>query len=50
MTIKVDKEGMEAIKALCDIALKVGGLRNFEGVRQVLNAVRLIEDAKQENE
>lgn len=41
MRIVVDKEGQEAINQLCDLALKVNGLANLEGVNVILSAVVL---------
>ena len=40
MEIKADKEGKEAIRMLCDVGLKVGGLQNLQGVLQVLNCIK----------
>lgn len=39
MIIKVDKEGLEAIKGLADIALKMGGLNNLQPVNKILASV-----------
>lgn len=36
MQIKTDKQGADAIRALCDIALKSGGMANLAGITQVL--------------
>ena len=44
MIIKTDQEGMEAIKQLCDIALKVNGLSILQGILGILNVTSLIED------
>jgi hypothetical protein len=42
MIIKVDAEGNEIIKQLCDIALKTYGLSNLEGVTKILSSVELL--------
>lgn len=47
MHIKADKEGVEAIQALCDVALKTGGLQNLNFVNTVLAKT---EREKQEDE
>ncbi len=41
MIIKADEQGQEAIKQLCDLALKATGLSNLQGVIQILNSVQL---------
>ena len=43
MIIQVDSEGQKAVEALCDVALKIGGLQNMKGVQQVLMAVKPFE-------
>lgn len=43
MEIKADKEGIEAIKQLCDIALKHGGLANHNPVAMILNSIKPME-------
>ena len=30
MLIKADKEGMDKIRMMCDICLRVGGMRNLD--------------------
>lgn len=37
MKIIADKEGQEAIQALCDLALKVGGLNNLDAINKILS-------------
>jgi hypothetical protein len=44
--IVVDKAGKKAVRELCDLALKVGGMQNFDHVRNVLDSVEFIEDKK----
>jgi len=39
MIIKVDKEGQKAIRDLCDIALRSGGLNNFAAIQYILRSV-----------
>ncbi len=41
MIIEVDNDGFEAIKQLCDIALRQGGMNNLQGIQIVLNSVSL---------
>jgi len=40
MVILADSEGQRAIKALCDIALKTGGLRNLPGINAILCSIK----------
>ena len=44
MIIEADKEGVEVVKQLCDIALKQGGIQNLKGVTEVLAALKEIGD------
>ena len=44
MVIRVDQEGREAIQQLCDVALRVNGIANLEGVNTILRAVESIEE------
>jgi len=46
MKITADKEGQEAIKQLIDIALKQGGLQNYNAVGTILNSISLIETSE----
>lgn len=43
MIIQVDADGRKAISQLCDIALKVGGLNNLQGVSDILGALTPVE-------
>lgn len=43
MVIKADKEAADAIKQLCDIALRSGGIQNMEGVIAILRSIKLEE-------
>ncbi len=47
MKIIADKEGIQAIQQLCDIALKQGGLQNLQGIQVILGS---IEEAKEQLE
>jgi hypothetical protein len=38
MKITADEEGKEAIRQLCDVALRSGGLKNLAPITQVLKA------------
>jgi len=40
MDIRADKEGIETVQALCDIALKTGGLQNFAKINVVLKSLK----------
>lgn len=42
MIIYVDEEGKKQIEALCDIALKQGGLITYNGVGQILGHTKII--------
>jgi hypothetical protein len=44
MIIKADKEAIQAIQQLCDIALKAGGIQNLQGIQAVLAGVSEIEE------
>ena len=46
MIIKADKEAIERIKELCDIALKVGGLQNFTQIGLLLNSLEELQDGQ----
>ena len=48
MQIKVDKEGAEVIKQLCDVALRAGGLNSLAGITQVLTCLEHPGKPKQE--
>lgn len=39
--IKVDEQGNDALKQLCDIALKFGGITNLQGVVSILQSIKL---------
>ena len=41
MIIKCDEQGHEAVKQLCDIALKMGGMTNLQGVVTILQSLKL---------
>jgi hypothetical protein len=41
MVIKVDEQGQEAVKQLCDIVLKATGLSSLPGINAILSAVHL---------
>jgi len=47
MIINTDKEGKELIVQLCDIALKMGGLQNLQGVNNILQTIKLVEEEEQ---
>ncbi|KKN54811.1 hypothetical protein LCGC14_0588650 [marine sediment metagenome] len=40
MIIQVDQEANEAIQSLCDVALKIGGIKNLKSVTQTLAAIK----------
>ena len=40
MIIQTNDVGKKAIEGLCDVALKVGGLQNYNVVTQVLHALK----------
>ena len=42
MVILVDKEGHDSVIALCDIALKVGGVQNLNKTNQILSSMRMV--------
>jgi hypothetical protein len=46
MIIKVDKKGKQAVVDLCDVALRVGGLKNLTAVQTVLEAIQDVQVPK----
>ena len=46
MVVKTDEQGKKLIEALCDVALKAGGLSNLQAVGSILNAVEILEEPK----
>lgn len=50
MKVIVDQEARIAIEQLCDVALKVGGLRNHVPVSILLNSMEQLEDVKEKVE
>ncbi len=50
MLIKADKEGMEAVTKLCDVALKTGGIGNMNAVSQILAGLKNIEVVEETDE
>lgn len=47
MKIQADKEGLELIKQLLDLALKQGGLSNLQAVQAALAGLGEIEEKKE---
>jgi len=47
MKIEADKEGAIAIRQLCDVALRAGGLTNMQGVTQILNGLKESKEPEQ---
>ena len=43
MILKVDEKGSEAVKALCDIALKAGGLQSLSAINEIMRSTVLLE-------
>jgi len=43
MKITTDIEGLAAIKSLCDIALKAGGIQNLNPITNILRTVEMFE-------
>lgn len=48
MKFIVDKEAQEALLQLCDIALKQGGLGNFNSIQKVIESVEEYKEDTQE--
>lgn len=46
--IKADKEGKEVLNSLFDVALKSGGMANFESVVKIMDSVQDIEEIEEE--
>ena len=49
MIIKADKEGMDKIRNMCDICLRVGGMRNLDEINQILKSIEKIKE-KEKND
>jgi len=49
MIIKADKEGIQAVQQLCDIALKQGGLQNLAVIQSVLAGISELEEVKKKD-
>lgn len=43
MIIKADQEGTAVIQQLCDVALKVDGLKAMQGIANILQKIEKIE-------
>lgn len=39
MKIMADKEGLDVISALCDIALKAGGIGNLQQINTIIQSI-----------
>jgi hypothetical protein len=50
MQIKADKKGAEAVRQLCDVALRSGGLANLAPITQVLACLDHPDKPKPEDE
>lgn len=50
MIIQVDQKGKDAIEQFCDLALKVGGLRNRKQVNLMVDTMIVIPDPKSKPE
>ena len=46
MIIQTDKEGRQAIEALCDAALKLNGTTSFNFVAKVMSCIKPLEEPK----
>lgn len=50
MKIQADKEGLELIKQLLDLALKQGGLQNLQAVQAALAGMEELKEDKEKQE
>ena len=48
MKITADKEGVEVIRQLCDVALRAGGLHNLAAITPVLQMIQELATPEQE--
>lgn len=48
MEIKADKEGQAVIQQLCDVALRMDGLKAMQGIANILQSVQPIEEEEDE--
>jgi hypothetical protein len=46
MIIKCDKEGMQVIQQLLDLALKATGLQNLQQVNEILKIIKLEDESE----
>ncbi len=50
MIIKVDIEGRKALDDLFDVALKAGGIKNFNAISKIMDAVEALEEPEPEEQ
>ena len=43
MSIIVNEAGRKGVEGLCDAALRVGGIQNFNHISQILGSIQMIE-------
>lgn len=43
MIIQADKQGIDLIQQLCEIALRTGGMKNRDGVNMVMDSLKEIQ-------
>lgn len=48
MKIKADKEGVNVIKGLCDVALKTAGIQNLEVVNSIIDGLEELPEPKKD--
>lgn len=48
MKIKADKQGIQVLEQLCDLALKSGGIKNFLTIKAIIESVEEIKCAEGE--
>ncbi len=48
MRIVTDKEGAEAVKGLCHLALKTGGIQNHASITKILDSLEVAKAIKQQ--
>lgn len=44
MILKVDKDGAIAVEQLCDVALKLNGMKAFEKITEIIRSTKIIEE------
>ena len=50
MIIKADKEAGKILMDLCDVALKVGGMKNLNTINKIVDNINIEEEKEEQGE